>query len=37
MVREEALLWISAAEEDLFDAELALQHRRWFRVAFYAH
>ncbi len=31
------MLWISAAEEDLFDAELALQHGRWFRVAFYAH
>ncbi len=35
-VREEARLWIEAAYEDLFDAELALKNKRWFRVAFYA-
>lgn len=36
MVREEVLLWVSAAEEDLFDAELALKNKRWFRTAFFA-
>ena len=35
-MREEIILWISAAEEDLFDADLALKNRRWFRAAFYA-
>ncbi len=36
MVRDEALLWLAAAEEDLYDADLALSHKRWFRAAFYA-
>ena len=36
MVRREALLWLRAAEEDLYDAEDALQRGRWFRAAFYA-
>ncbi len=36
MVREEALLWIKAAEEDLFDAELAFKNKRWFRAAFFS-
>ncbi len=36
MVREEILLWIKAAEEDLYDAELAFNNKRWFRTAFFA-
>ena len=36
MVREEVLLWIEAADEDLFDADLAIRNKRWFRAAFYA-
>ncbi len=36
MTREEVLLWMKAAEEDLYDAELALKNRRWFRAAFFA-
>jgi len=35
-MRENIILWINAAEEDLFDADLALKNRRWFRAAFYA-
>ncbi|MGC8571401.1 MAG: HEPN domain-containing protein [Caldivirga sp.] len=36
-MRREALLWIRAAEEDLFDADIMLKAGRWFRVAFHAH
>ncbi len=36
MVREEVLLWMKAAEEDIYDAELALRNKRWFRAAFFA-
>ncbi|MCD6488148.1 MAG: HEPN domain-containing protein [Desulfurococcales archaeon] len=36
IMRENIILWINAAEEDLFDADLALKNRRWFRAAFYA-
>ena len=36
IIRDEVLLWISAAEDDLFDADLALKNKRWFRAAFYA-
>ncbi len=35
-IREEAKLWIEAAYEDLYDAELAIKNKRWFRAAFYA-
>lgn len=36
VVRVEVVLWLQAAEEDLYDADLALENKRWFRVAFYA-
>ncbi len=36
MARREALLWLSAAEDDLVDARDALRRRRWFRAAFFA-
>ena len=36
MVRREVLLWLRAAEEDLYDARDALERGRWFRAAFFA-
>ncbi len=36
LVREEVELWIEAAKEDLYDAELAISNKRWFRAAFYS-
>ena len=36
MIRREARLWLQAAYEDLFDAELMLEKGRWFRAAFFA-
>ena len=35
-MRREALLWLRAGWEDLFDAELMLEEGRWFRAAFFA-
>ena len=35
-VRREVLLWLEAAREDLEDAEIAIERRRWFRAAFFA-
>ena len=36
MVRREVLLWLRAAREDLFDAELMLEEARWFRAAWFS-
>ncbi|MGQ4891464.1 MAG: HEPN domain-containing protein [Candidatus Njordarchaeia archaeon] len=36
MVKRETLIWIRAAKDDLVDAKLAYENKRWFRTAFYA-
>lgn len=35
-MRREAELWIRSAEDDVFDAKLSYNHKRYFRTAFFA-
>jgi HEPN domain-containing protein len=35
-VRREVVLWLKSAEDDIFDAKLSLNNKRYFRTAFFA-
>ncbi len=35
-MRREVVLWLKSAEDDIFDAKLSLNNKRYFRTAFFA-